>query len=449
MPSRSPLVRPATRRPVALALLASLCAASACSDRDLLRPESAPAAAPRHSYTGTTVPDEAEAVAISQNIQATHWPYHTLLNPRYATGDSTSPDYWTLAPSGYTQAADNAIWTGHYLAAESFRYSVTRSPDALANARKAVAGITALIDVTGTDLLARFLIPRSSPYADAVLAEEARHGIHEATYQGQPYAWLGSTSRDQYSGVFFGLGVAYDMVDDEPLRAEIRSDVTRMLAFLIRNSWSVKMPDGTTSTTFVGRADQQLSFLQVGRRVDPARWDATYRSRRTALASSVGLPIMLECSDVYSSYYKFNLDHINLYDLIRLEETGIYRSIYLNAFSTLRNCTRTHGSAHFNMIERGLRGPNATRDAETVNLLTLWLERPRRDYYVDNGGKYPACDTNRACSPIPVNDRYTTDFLWQRSPFQLAGGGSGTIESPGVDYLLPYWMGRYYGVLTQ
>jgi hypothetical protein len=449
MPTRSPSAAlAAARRAAPLALVACL-ATLGCTDRDIVRPASSPVARPHRSYTGTTVPNEAEALAISQNIQQSHWPYHTLLNPRYVTGDSASPDYRTLSASGYTQAADNAIWTGHYLAAESFRYAVTRSPDALANARKAVAGITALLDVTGTDLLARFLIPRSSPYADAVLGDEARHGIHEATYQGQPYAWLGNTSRDQYSGVFFGLGVAYDMVDDAPLRAEIRSDVTRMLAFLTRNAWSVRMPDGTTSTTFVGRADQQLSFLQVGRRVDPARWDATYRTSRASLAGTVGFPIMLECSDVYSSYYKFNLDHVNLYNLIRLEEAGTFRSTYLNAFTRLRNCTGTHGNAHFNMVDRGLRGPSATRDAETVRLLTLFLERPRRDYYVDNTGKYPACGTNRACAPIPVDDRYTTDFLWQRSPFQLAGGGNGTVESPGVDYLLPYWMGRYYGVLTQ
>ena len=74
MPSRSPHARPATRRPVALALVACLSAASACTDRDLLRPESAPAAGPRRSYTGTTVPNEAEAVAISRNIQQSHWP---------------------------------------------------------------------------------------------------------------------------------------------------------------------------------------------------------------------------------------------------------------------------------------------------------------------------------------------------------------------------------------
>jgi uncharacterized protein (TIGR03437 family) len=42
--------------------------------------------------------------------------------------------------------------------------------------------------------------------------------------------------------------------------------------------------------------------------------------------------------------------------------------------------------------------------------------------------------------------RPPTDFLWQRSPFQLAVGGAGIIESAGIDYILPYWMARYYGL---
>jgi hypothetical protein len=48
-----------------------------------------------------------------------------------------------------------------------------------------------------------------------------------------------------------------------------------------------------------------------------------------------------------------------------------------------------------------------------------------------------------------VPERPTTDFLWQRSPLLLYGGGDGTVEEPGIDYILPYWMARYYGVLAQ
>jgi uncharacterized protein (TIGR03437 family) len=78
--------------------------------------------------------------------------------------------------------------------------------------------------------------------------------------------------------------------------------------------------------------------------------------------------------------------------------------------------------------------------------MAQWLERPRRDFYVDLRGKYKACGDDRACDPIPVPERVRTDFLWQRSPYLLYGGGSGRIETPGIDFILPYWMGRYYGI---
>ena len=68
-----------------------------------------------------------------------------------------------------------------------------------------------------------------------------------------------------------------------------------------------------------------------------------------------------------------------------------------------------------------------------------------RDQYVDLRGKVQVCGDS-ACQPIPVPLRVPTDFLWQRNPFQLTGGGSGVIESAGVDYILPYWMGRVYGL---
>jgi hypothetical protein len=45
---------------------------------------------------------------------------------------------------------------------------------------------------------------------------------------------------------------------------------------------------------------------------------------------------------------------------------------------------------------------------------------------------------------LPVADRPPTDFLWQRPPTQLNGWTSATHAAPGVDYLLPYWMLRYF-----
>ena len=112
----------------------------------------------------------------------------------------------------------------------------------------------------------------------------------------------------------------------------------------------------------------------------------------------------------------------------------------------MRRTVGGHGNAHFNLIDRALRGPDAARDAETVDLLRRWLSRPRRDFFVDRGSAYSECGENQSCTVIPVEQRVPTDFVWQRSPFQLRGGGDGFIESAGIDFLLPYWMARYYGL---
>src|SRR5216110_546810 len=79
---------------------------------------------------------EADALAISANIQQRHLPFGGILDPIFAAPDSNQI-------IGYTRCGDSAIWTGHYLAAESFRYNVTRTADALANVRNAERALRA------------------------------------------------------------------------------------------------------------------------------------------------------------------------------------------------------------------------------------------------------------------------------------------------------------------
>ncbi|HLK47722.1 MAG TPA: hypothetical protein VKT49_06290 [Bryobacteraceae bacterium] len=379
---------------------------------------------------------EADALAISKNIENRHFPHYTVLDPIF---DSPTGNQIV----SYTRCGDSALWTGFDLAAESFRYKVTHSADAVAAAQRALAGIQSLIDVTGNNVLSRCLIPVNSPYGAAIQNEEAGNGIY---HSGPENFWVGNTSRDQYSGVLFGLGVAYDLMDDPAMKAAIAAQVTRLVQFLKDHTWNVVLPDGTTTTTFLDRPDQQLAFLQLARHVNPDQFSTAYDLARVLLSPVVALPIAFDTlSD--SSYFKFNLDTINLYSLVHLESSS-FGSLYGTAYSTLRDHTSGQGNAFFDMIDFAINGPNGPRDAEARLLLNQWLQRPRRDLNIDNTGKYAACGS-QACQPIPVPDRPTTDFLWQRSPYQLANnGGSNIIEGAGLDYILPYWMGRYYGVIA-
>ena len=310
--------------------------------------------------------------------------------------------------------------------------------------KQAIAGIQSLVDVTGTDLLARCVVPAASPYAAGIESEEAPNGIHTNSAAG--LVWVGNTSRDQYSGVMFGLAVAYDLVNDAGVQSAAAKLITRMITFLQQHAWTVAMPDGSVSTTFVIRPDEMLTLLEIARHVNPNQFAATFDTESLLLTAGVLIPVGVDVSG-NSSYFKFNLDYINFYNLIRLEG-GSAPAAFAQAYQVLRAATAGHQNAFFNMIDRALNGPNAQRDDETVALLAQWLERPRRDFYVSLQTSVPVCGSE-ACRPVPVPLRPPTDFLWQRDPFQLSGGTSGVVENAGIDYILPYWMARYYGVLPR
>jgi hypothetical protein len=389
------------------------------------------------TLTSPAAAGEAEALQISARIASLHLPFGTILDPFLDSDGQVT---------AYTRCGDSALWTGHYLAAESFRYAATHSPESLEAVKRALNGLRLLVDVTGSGRLARCAVPVDSGYAEGILQEEAQNGVFRGTLDGIDYYWIGNTSRDQFSGVFFGLAVANEFAPDVDVRSLASRLATSLLDRLQADDWAVTDPDGAPSTVFWARPDQELSLLAVGRLLNPGRFSSDYGSLRLWDAPSMGVPIGVDTLDPYDSYYKFNLDYINLFTLVRSEGNALYRGWYRGAYDTLRKATEGHGNAHFNMIDRAIRGPDAARDAETVRLLDEWLKRPRLDVTVDLRGKYPACGDDRACQPIPVNQRVTTDFLWQRSPFQLYGPGYGAVEGAGIDYILPYWMARYYGI---
>ncbi len=51
-------------------------------------------------------------------------------------------------------------------------------------------------------------------------------------------------------------------------------------------------------------------------------------------------------------------------------------------------------------------------------------------------------------TPNPIEDRCVRQFVWWSSPYERYDCGSdATYIAPGQDYLLPYWMGRYFGFI--
>jgi hypothetical protein len=368
-------------------------------------------------------PSEAAALAISANIQSKHMPFGTILDPVYAAPASNEI-------IGYTHCGDSALWTGAYLAAEAFRYSVTRSPDALTSVKAALSGLNALSAVTGDNRLARCMFFWNSPYAVAMENEEAHNTIN----QNLPWIWIGNTSRDQIVGAFFGLGVAYDLVDDDWVKTTVSNLTTLLIGYISRHRWS---PNDDYLSTFELRPESLQMLLQVARHVNPSN-----SVHGPFFVAPVSAAVLLDVQS-NDSYYKFNLDYMSLYHLVRLQNNDDNR----RAYDIVRSYTALHQNAFFDIVDRALGAVNPARDAELLALLGQWLQRPRRSTYVDLTSMLPMCGA-QACSVVPVVLRPPSDSLWQRNPFQVSGGSYNSIENAGIDYILPYWMGRYYGVIA-
>lgn len=350
-------------------------------------------------------------------------PFGTILNPIYASPTSDQI-------VGYTRCGDSALWTGAYLAAESFRYGATHSADALNNVKAALSGLEGLLDVTGDNRLARCIVAADSPFAAGIEREEASNTIDS----NPPWIWVDNTSRDQVVGAFFGLGIAYDVVDDADVRSKVSSLATLLIGFISRHQWS---PNDDISNTFMIRPEQLQMLLQVARHVNPSN---TVGGPFLVLPVNTG--VLIDVQSI-SSYFKFNLDYMTFFHLLRLQNNGDNRS----AYATVRDYTAGHQNAFFNLVDAALNGPSAARDQQTRALIEQWPERSRRDFSVNLAGKVPVCG-GEACTPVPVPQRPPGDFVWQDDPFMLSGGGSGFIETSGVDYILTYWMARYYGVIS-
>ena len=328
--------------------------------------------------------------------------------------------------------------------------------------------------------------------------------VYEITWQhgdGGRYYCETSPSRDTYAGLVFGLLTAFDMVgpDESALRAQIRDDVLAMADFLVKYGWNFPRPNG-----YVGTRNDEDGFISplmlhvpmarlnianaarqvadaAGSAADRQKWDAVWAEELASQGPILGSSLEVNSAQPNEGYFKFNLDHLNGFNLLRTLK-GSERDVMLRGFAAMDKTTRDDINAHFEAITYAVTGDVGRRDA-AVTHLGEWLTyrsatgdgqpihnsarcgsefacvpKDQDDLAVDQvpGGSvtwYPGAPDApplsnasglRAARPLPVAVRPPADFLWQQPPTALDGQQSPSWREPGIDFLTPYWMLRYY-----
>ena len=353
---------------------------------------------------------------------------------------------------------NDGLWTSIYVAAECFRYVVTHSPEALANARASLAALVRLESVTSIPGFPARALIRRGDYRDP-------DGEWHWSRDGQ-WEWKGDTSSDELVGHFFAYSVAYDLLPDEADRQVIRPVVARIAAGLLDHGLKLVGYGGRVTTwgnytpeyfaTPDGREDRALDSLEILSHLRVA-WHGTGEARfgreyfriarQLGYAQNVAEGARETPPEI--NYSDEELAFLSLYPLLRLEDDPVLRPLYRQAAEDLWRRVRSEQNPLWNFIYAagtGARDYDSEAAVEAMERIPMdtvsWTVRNSQRADLDVlpvAGRFGEQQSRRA---IPPNERRV--MKWNGNPFELDGGDGGRSEDDGAFFLLPYWLARYH-----
>jgi hypothetical protein len=164
-----------------------------------------------------------------------------------------------------------------------------------------------------------------------------------------------------------------------------------------------------------------------------------------------------DTSKCSNGYHGKNIAFMPLWSWLRLEDQGGFWHTYLqnNVLKTrLWPAVSNHKNVFFAFITAS-QADTTSWDVSSiisshVAQLELFPTAPLDKPAVDLSDKYsedPNCPGHSSVA-IDVDDRVHRGFLWEKGPWNLYDAPNPNYLHPGVDYLIAYWMARYYGYLT-
>lgn len=139
--------------------------------------------------------------------------------------------------SGSLEDSDNdGLWTGLYLASQAFRYSVTRSAEALLNVKESLEAMERLYTINPV------------PGFPARSFERSGYAVHDPDRwrpsEDNGWDWKTTTSSDEAIGHIFAFGVTAELIDVPSLRKKSIELIDTLMSHIIKNNFYLIDWDG-------------------------------------------------------------------------------------------------------------------------------------------------------------------------------------------------------------
>ena len=385
---------------------------------------------------------------------------------------------------------NDGSYTAYYMVMECLRYAVTKDPEAKLNADKAFDFIEYLQTVTSTKgFVARTIIPSDSKeMADPnrTYTPQEKAAAQVLDYRDKPvekrwrlsadgkWLWKGDTSSDEITGHLFGYLLYYDLAADAERKERVKKLVAKIMDGIIDGGYVLRDIDGTHTRWGVWSPEKLnhdsdwrverpinsfeiLSYLKAAYHItNNQKYQDEYKELITkhGYAENARRPKSYERADrthIDDELLMFAAPALLLY-----ENDPELSAIYKEAFTWVYRTVENDHNPFFNFMFGFLGGENAHVE-DCVSFLrdqpldlTQWMvdNSKREDIQWLRVPMMEPLQTNRM---LPPSERGV--MRWDKNPWEVISGdfydAEGRLESSGVFWLMPYWLGRYCGYISE
>ncbi|HLN55020.1 MAG TPA: hypothetical protein VK207_03445 [Bacteroidales bacterium] len=377
--------------------------------------------------------------------------------------------------TGSLEDSDNdGLWTSMYLAAETFRYNITHSDEALQNIRESLDAMERLYTINPVPgFPARSFERRGYKYEDKAWRRA----------DDPEWDWKSTTSSDEAIGHIFAFGVIAELIDEPEVRNKAVILIDTLMSHILKNDlylvdwdgkptrWGRWNPDYVNAFPEVV-GDRKLNSSNIIAMLQTAyRFTGKEKYRKAAfqlmtehgylknlLRPMKGIGVSPENSDDLSRLLSEGWNHSDD-EMYFLGYWGLYRYAFNDTLKRkYRDAIRDHWQAE-RPEKDGLWNIMAsmTLSGETDLSNAVWY---LKEYPVDLVEWDISNSGRKDIDPLEANFRVQTTKLvlppdelpilrHNANRFILNGGNGGTSEmSAGDIWLLPYWMGRYFRLIS-
>ncbi len=369
--------------------------------------------------------------------------------------------------SGTVQITDNdGLWTAKYVASQCLRYAATGDETALRNARESQRAMMKLETLTG--------IPGFTARAYRRPGEDRYGNGHSEWRKAEDEVgaieWRGETSSDEMVGHFYSASWYYDLCADETEKQEIAKNISAIVDHMIENDYQLIDATGEPTTWAHWHPDdlnhddrwtwekgtnslELLAFMRVAYHMTGnEKYLNTYNTliKRHHYAMNC---ILYKLHDNHACHIDDRLGFYSVQMLLRYETDAQLRKYYLMGLRQHFEDQRIERNPSWNIIFGSLTGAfcdleNAVRTLQEypldcINYVTdnsVRKDIELTDAPVAFGGDVQAKDG------LPADERSYGRL--GSNAFLLKGGNNRSSHAP-TDWLLPYWMARYFNMIEE